>query len=254
MCMEDDKLVHGFPSRMNNRQENLLMWEKYAQTWDPTTVIPEDPSLLSKASQIETLGCEWGTLSSIDRVLRDFIVPNVDLNSKVLDFGSGGGRLALKIAPLVGHLLCCDISAAMLARCSAVLGGFPNVSFVNVLETGSLVSSENSVDFVYAFDVFVHMDLHTIWKTILLIRRLLRSKGKVLIHTANLMTDAGWARFERQISYSPGGFYFLTPEVVRMLLTRAGFDVIMQSSEEPNDFYLSRDYLVVAEVRAVALR
>jgi hypothetical protein len=60
----------------------------------------------------------------------------------------------------------------------------------------------------YSFDVMVHIDLHTIWKYLLEIRRVLKDEtGRAFISTANLEAPGGWERFTKQKEYSVGGFY-----------------------------------------------
>ena len=50
------------------------------------------------------------------------------------------------------------------------------------------------------------------------------------------------------------GHYFLTPETVRTLAERAGLRVAKESSPDPGNFYLNRDYLAVLEADRIARR
>ncbi|CAE8655560.1 unnamed protein product, partial [Polarella glacialis] len=99
---------------------------------------------------------------------------------------------------------------------------------------------------VYSFDVFVHIDLHQMRHTLRCMRAILKPGGCCFVAFANLLAPAGWRRFSRQKRYSVGGFYFVSPDIVRCLLLRAGFEILRVSEVDVDNTYLSRDLLVVA--------
>ena len=70
--------------------------------------------------------------------------------------------------------------------------------------------------FIYSFDVFVHLDLHTIWSYMKTIHRMLLPNGKCFLSTSNLLAPLGWERFSTQDKYTVGGFYFTTPDAMRV--------------------------------------
>ena len=66
--------------------------------------------------------------------------------------------------------------------------------------------------------------------------------------TANLAAPDGFARFERQSKYTVGGFFFVTPETVRVLAGRAGLRVVRDLAEpDASNTYYNRDYLAILE-------
>lgn len=80
------------------------------------------------------------------------------------------------------------------------------------------------------------------------IRDSLKTGGRALIHTANLLAPLGWKRFVQQDKYTVGGFYFMTPEGLNMLVQQAGKLKIIKKSEVGGDnMYYNRDYLIVVE-------
>jgi SAM-dependent methyltransferase len=103
------------------------------------------------------------------------------------------------------------------------------------------------VDFVYAFDVFVHFDLHATWSYIQLIHQMLRPGGRAMVHVANIAAPLGWEQFSRQKGFSVGGLYWLCPEVVAVLADHGGFSIIADSTPNSENEYLSRDYVAVLE-------
>ena len=130
-------------------------------------------------------------------------------------------------------------------------------------------------DLVYCFDVMPHIDLHTIHGYFESIRRMLKPnppaeersarRPRVFLHTANLCAPLGWDRFSKQTRYTAGGFYFLSPDIVRQLATQHGYRIIQESKwtsayvapkatadsaaalPRESNLYYQRDYLFVME-------
>jgi predicted TPR repeat methyltransferase len=73
------------------------------------------------------------------------------------------GRVASKIAPRVKQLKCFDIAEEMLKKAQNALKSLEitNASFTLLSETKLPADLTDQLDFVYAFDVFPHVDLHT---------------------------------------------------------------------------------------------
>ncbi|CAN0419326.1 unnamed protein product, partial [Phaeothamnion confervicola] len=138
------------------------------------------------------------------------------------EIGCGGGRVAAEVAPHVASLTCLDVSPKMLQRAQAELAGADNVSF-RLLSGGKVAAGAHAAavgapprlpedmtgacDFVYCFDVLVHVDLHVQYAYYRDVRRLLKSGGKAFFSTANLLSPGGWPRFEAQRKFTVGGFY-----------------------------------------------
>lgn len=100
---------------------------------------------------------------------------------------------------------------------------------------------------MYAFDVFVHVDLHVQWRYFEQFAKLLKPGGRGFVSTANLLTTKGFERFSGQKEFHPIGFYFVTPDLVKRLIARAGLRVISEGRELETNVFLARDYLVVFE-------
>lgn len=77
--------------------------------------------------------------------------------------------------------------------------------------------------------------------------RVLRPGGKAFVHTTNLTAAGGWERFASQEGFSMRGHYFLTPDTIRTLAEHAGLALVKESTPDPGNFYLNRDYLAVLE-------
>jgi SAM-dependent methyltransferase len=231
---------------------NRELWDWYADRWkdDPRFRRDEadvlDPSM-SDEERFAVLGNEWGTSAEVDRVVADFIEPFVTPESVAGEIGVGGGRVAAKVVDLVGELWGFDISAGMLERAREHLGERPGIHF-ELLDGARLPEhASQRFDFLYSFDVFVHLDLHTIWKYLNEVARALRPGGRAFLHTSNLTAPTGWANFARQERYRPQDHYFVTPEVIHTLVSHTDLSFVKESTPEPDSFYLSRDYLFVLE-------
>lgn len=226
--------------------DNRRYWNRYAERWTQQFRGYELSTSPERPENYEFLGDEWGNPDHVNEVIEEFIFPYISARSVALEIGSGGGRVAARVAPRVKHLYCVDISKEMLKRLSVALGDRSNVSYFHV-EDAVLPDELNSdaLDLVYSFDVFVHLDLHTMWKYVRQIGSLLRPGGHAFLHTSNVTTEAGWQRFSTQDRPSLEGHYFITPETLATLTRRAGLTVVKESTEERTNFYKARDHLVV---------
>ncbi len=231
---------------------NRMFWGAYSRKWRADVVALEvDTGGETREeyvrSKIRMLGDEWGAPADLERVLDEYVFPYLTPDARVAEIGVGGGRVAAHVAPRVARLYAFDVSKRMLAHARESLAAYGNVSY-GLLRRAQLPSElADSLDFVYSFDVLVHVDLHTTWQYIREMHRVLRPGGKAFVHTATLTAPGGWERFAAQDAFSMRGHYFLTPETVRTLAERAGLRVAKESSPDPGNFYLNRDYLAVLE-------
>ena len=126
-------------------------------------------------------------------------------------------------------------------------------------------------DFIYSFDVFVHVDLHTFHQTLLNLKPLMTTETRLFLSVANLCSDLGFSRFSKQRSFKVAGFYckfsglitlikVMSPDIVRTCLDCAGYQVVQTSCKElslehfkevPNEnLYYQRDILFVVKLKS----
>ena len=237
------------PSDASNFSVNRRLWDAGSRNWDKRSVTlsfePASGRERYVESKLEFLGDEWSEPEAVDEIVSEFIRPFVTPESVVGEIGVGGARVASRVAPHVGKLYCFDIAPAMLARAKKALAGSDNVEYVLLRKPVFPREFAGAFDFVYSFDVFVHLDLHGMWRYFQEVARVLRCGGRAFIHTSNLAAPDGWARFASQEEYSVLGHYFVSPEIVQILSARSGFAIIKQSVPDPSNIYLNRDLLVV---------
>lgn len=236
------------PPATDNVEHNRALWNRYAIKWNKDRIGVQQSETGNEAefrSTISHLGDEWGSPSHVERLLDDFLFPYIPDNAAGLEIGVGGGRIANKTAPRLKTLTCCDISSGMLTHAKANLAKYDNITF-HLLDRPGLPVPEGSLDLIYSFDVFVHLDLHTIWKYFEEITRALRPGGHVFLHVSNLRAPGGWEEFTSQEAYSVVGHYFILPDTIALFCEKAGLELVKTSSPDPDNFYLNRDYLFVA--------
>jgi len=62
------------------------------------------------SNYLEFLGDEWSDKASLQIVMDEFFYPYLNKNDIVAEIGSGGGRIASKVANHVEKIYCFDIS------------------------------------------------------------------------------------------------------------------------------------------------
>jgi ubiquinone/menaquinone biosynthesis C-methylase UbiE len=154
--------------------------ESNLQIWDSDYAWPKD-------------GDEWdGQAKKCNKsyeawkhsLVQAFIQPNVARSSTVLEIGPGHGRWSKEIAPLCGHLILVDLSPRCIEHCQSLLKERPNVTFI-VNGGKDLTGIPNgSVDFLWSYDVFVHISPAEIEAYFSEINRVLRPNNRAIIHHA----------------------------------------------------------------------
>jgi SAM-dependent methyltransferase len=236
------------PSPLSNVEYNRSLWDRYSARWTKQTATLDDPSVVAdRESNLRTLGDEWGRAADVDKIVEEYIYPYIDQNSVVAEIGVGGGRIAAKVADRCGALQCFDISPNMMERAKTHLAGRHNVNFTLLQKPELPSEATGTLDFVYSFDVFVHLDVHTMWRYFREFERVLKKNGHAFVHTANLRAPGGWERFSKQERFAVEGHYFITPDTVEVLAERAGLKIVKNSNVDSANYYFNRDYLAVLQ-------
>lgn len=238
----------GAPDPTDHVGYNRTSWDGYAARWRSRGFRRTLAQQGVDPAGLEILGDEWGRADAgVAEIVDEWILSSVTGDSAVAEIGVGGGRIARLVADRVRRLLCFDLSPMMLEHAERALAGKGNVTLSLVEEPRLPHELGGTLDFVYSFDVFVHLDLHTQWKYIQEIARVLKPGGRAFLHTANLTAPDGWARFASQDNYTLDGHFFVTPETVKTLVSHAGLRVLRESSPQPGRGVLGRDYLILLE-------
>jgi ubiquinone/menaquinone biosynthesis C-methylase UbiE len=164
---------------------------------------------------------EWKT-----SVIEDVMLKNIPPGHVVLEIGPGFGRWTRKLIEISRHLIVVDVTEKCIDHCKDVFGDNDNVEFhVNDGRTLEFVG-DNFVDFVWSFDVFVHIEPSDIASYLQEFQRILTRNGLVIIHHGVIgKTDFSWRSS-------------LTLETFAELLERFDFKLVNQfRSWGENDEY-----------------
>jgi 2-polyprenyl-3-methyl-5-hydroxy-6-metoxy-1,4-benzoquinol methylase len=202
-----------------------LAWSRYPEEWK------SDPALSMGA---ETLGDEWGGPEFADRIIElvgPYLGPQVD----VLELGCGGGKFSRRLAPRCRSLLCSDISSEMIDHTHATLsarGLGENVDYVvlNGLDFSGV--PDESADFIFSYDVLLHLPPENVFSYMCDARRVLRDNGILMLHQVNLASQAGMEHFLKQYFagswrldfHNPrrrGHMYFMSEDQMRAIADAA---------------------------------
>lgn len=245
-------MLDPLPSKTSNFDYNKRVWDRYAKGWyrvRPKIKKVDDAAIPEEAvpAYLQFLGDEWGRKADVEKIVAEYILPFITPESVVAEIGVGGARIASKVIGNTKEFYAFDISAEMLKKAKDVLGNDPRVRFVLLERPEFPADLAERFDMVYSFDVFVHLDIHIIWKYFNEIRRVLKKGGKAFLHTTNLKAPGGWERFAGQAEYMVEGHYFISPEIIDIFAAHSGMKIIKTSTADPSNFYLNRDYLFVME-------
>ena len=163
-------------------------------------------------------GLEWGDPEVVEpfRFIRDrYILPYVKPEHVAVEIGPGGGRWTRY---LLGFrtLYVVDYHPELLAELRRSFNK-PNMKFVKNDGYDFPGIPEASVDFVFCFDCFVHLDAHLIRAYLENIGRILRPGGNAVVHYSDK------SKIMAQVN---AGFSDNTPERMRQMVTESGFRVL----------------------------
>ena len=132
---------------------------------------------------------EWKQ-ALIDEVL----LPNLGIGQDLIEIGPGAGRWTAVLQSRARTLTLVDISPACLDICRQQFVGAANMRYV--LSSGSNLVGvpDESIDFIWSFDVFVHISPVDTEGYLREFRRVLRPGGRVVIHHAKRGRSEGGFR------------------------------------------------------------
>ncbi len=113
----------------------------------------------------------------IDDMMRRYITPG----STVLEIGPGGGRWTEFLQPIAGRLLLADVAEKCLEVCQERFAGCSNLEYHLVTDRLEFIP-DDSIDHVWSYDVFVHLNAETIQQYLEDFRRILKPGGVAVIH------------------------------------------------------------------------
>ena len=247
----------------NEQRMNVSGWDRYARWWRP------DNRQVVSGGEVRFLGDEWtvehpGTSGSsyglspevtarfgeyLSAELLDRYLPKEA--DQGLEIGPGGGRVTALLAPRTRVLHLADSAAGMLSRLKQRFADRTNLRYYRTdgLTLPSLPAS--SLDYVIAFDVFVHFEPRLVFWYLRQMAPLLKPGGTGIVHYANVLTPLGWPQFERHLQKNVKGRTFfaafgtMCPELMGRFLQALDLEIVTTDSGA-----IPRDAIAVFRKRA----
>jgi ubiquinone/menaquinone biosynthesis C-methylase UbiE len=217
----------------NTIEANLELWSKHTwerggDEWDGQAMHLGVPYDAWKRSLCET-----------------FIAPYIRPDMTVLEIACGHGRWSEIMQPLCQRLILIDLNPECIERCQERFSNSGNVECL--LTDGKSLPGvvDSSVDFVWSFDSFVHMDEAVIRRYFVEIARVLTPAGRAVIHHAGRNERWRWFGGVRshakllRVLYTrlsmgtwtdhDGWRSNVSAELIRQLATDSGLDIDFQT-------------------------
>lgn len=126
-------------------------------------------------------------------VVNGIIERHMPKQSAVLEIGPGGGRWTEFLLPNASSYIGVDVSQSAIESCRRRFQSTPQARFFVGSGTDLSVALDESIDFVWSFDVFVHINKREVAAYLAEIHRALKPRGLAVIHHGAVGgTLGGW--------------------------------------------------------------
>jgi len=163
-------------------------------------------------------GLEWGDpeVAAPLQFVRDrYVLPFVSRDQTALEIGPGGGRWTRYLAGF-RELYVVDYHTEILGELRRT-PSLPNMKFIKNNGTDFPGIQMRSIDFMFSFGCFVHLDQELIAAYLKNIRQILKPTGNAIIHYSDQSKVMAQANKTFAINY---------PEKMRSMVREAGFDIV----------------------------
>ena len=200
------------------------------------------------ASTREEVGDGWNRPRRIgvDVETREEVVPYLDRKviapflgapDTILEIGAGGGRFTEVLLPKCRRLIALDTSPNMLEILGRRFEGDGRLELQLGTGYGLDGVADESVDAVFSYGVFVHLQHWDIYNYLEETHRVLKPAGKALIQHSHTFSELGWKKFRSELTRQlnrhkiRNTFIVNTPELMREFAIRAGLEVVAMDTE-----------------------
>lgn len=131
----------------------------------------------------DVYGLEWGNpdvLPPLVYVRDHFLLPYLSPNTTVVEIGPGGGRWT-RYMLIANQIYAVDYHQELLSELKSNFDA-PNITFVKNNGDDFPSIQVGSIDFLFSFGAFVHLDVDIIDRYLRNMKPLLRHKSNVVIH------------------------------------------------------------------------
>lgn len=178
-----------------------------------------------KGKRGQFYGDHWGLPEEkphLKLLVEKYLLPYVNENHTALEIGSGGGRWTQYLAGF-GKLIASDINPKMIDLIKKRFADFDNIEHVVSNGTDYPGVEHNSVDFVFSYGVFVHIDPLEIFYILKHLKPLLKETGIAAIQYSDQ---------NKEKARNNEGFSRNNPDLMRAMVEYHGYKV----TEDYQDF------------------
>lgn len=165
-------------------------------------------------------GDQWGNPSVnevLKTVVKEYIYPYTDETKTVLEIGSGGGRWTQYFLKC-NKIYCVDLNQEMLDYISDRYCNNDNLKLIKTDGTNLPGISENSIDFLFTFGTFVHLDFYIIEEYMKNIKNVMKNESYFSIQFSNK---------SKKLANENPDFSDNSPRKMNELLLSLGFKSVM---------------------------
>ncbi len=219
------KKIHARMIDMLTKQDTVAEgWDKYAQKYQSA----KGNNLGDEWNRPEVIGIDVPADQIVAYLDQKIFTPFLGNSNTILEIGAGGGRFTEILVPKCNKLIATDTSPNMISLLKKRFSNIRKVEYLLLDGLGLSPIPDNSIDAVFSYGVFVHLQHWDIYNYLQEIKRILKPGGKVIIQHANTFSEMGWEYFLGDLSTSlnrhklPGSFTLMTPDIIREFTQRAG--------------------------------
>jgi len=221
-CQIDNPINAGQNNAHNDNQQTYLIndehyWDEYVRNWE---VSEENKGL-------RYIGNEWKG-ENIFLTLLDKYSNN---NYTVLEIGCGGGRVTSAAIKLFKHVKATDVSKEMLRKCKESIRE-QNITLYKIDGFTLKEFADESMDFAFSHDVFVHFSSLQVYPYFREMKRVLRKGGIGLVSFYNFRVHFDLFKkmsldYNNQRLIPPHmRVHFVTEEMLRIMLEDLNLEIV----------------------------
>ena len=203
-------------------------------------------------------GDEWGNTATWERVFKTLFVANdVASWNRCVEIGPGAGKYTIRVLnESPAEIIAADISAGYQEHFRARLTEVGLISRVTpvLIDNNSTTLRRNidskgwtgTLDAFYSIDAMVHVDLQYLITYMVTAAYSLKVGGKLIMTVANCCSDRGFDKLIsdakqifRRIHTHSAKFEWMSPDQLRSILPRLGFEIDVLDSTQGRDILFS---------------
>jgi len=163
-------------------------------------------------------GLQWGDPDSVEslKFVRDgYVLPYIDDTHDAIEIGPGGGRWTRYLLGFM-KLYVVDYHAEILKELKKNFHE-PNMTFIQNNGTDFPGIQESSIDYIFSFGTFVHLDTDLIEEYLESMKSIVKPQGNIVIQYSDKTKKA--AQMDKFFSEN-------TPDKMRSMVLAAGYKIL----------------------------